>query len=403
MPVNKPYHIDIQHRLAKDYETVALVLQGGGALGAYQAGVVEGLMEAGIEPTWISGVSIGAINAAIIAGNPPATRLEKLRGFWNLITHDDVVPQVKLFEHPFWPQDFTNFDELQRAFHHSINAWQTLIFGQTGFFTPRPLPPSSQMKRDTAGSSWYDTAPLKASLEYFVDFDLINAKKMHFSVGAVNVANGNFRYFDNMTERICVEHVMASGALPPAFAPVKIGHDYYWDGGVVSNTPLEYLFDQDKRQDTLAFQIDLWSAKGRLPHNLLEVNLREKDIRYSSKTRHGTDKAIQEQKLRQTVYKLLEKLPKDFSSDAELKILREFSCTKVMNIIHLIYQSRAFESQAKDYEFSRQAMQDHWQAGLDDTRETLSQPSRLNRPSAEVGIVTHDIKRKNITKDARLK
>jgi len=397
--------LDLSERLLRDYDVVALILQGGGALGAYQAGVAEGLLQAGIEPTWISGISIGAFNAAIIAGNPPETRMAQLRKFWERIAEPATLPTNAV--HPFemmrdWLARFAaehHYDRL-RSLNHQANASQTLFTGQRGFFAPRPIPAAFQSKGTVEAISFYDTSPLKTTLEEFVDFDRINHGNMRFSVGAVNVATGNFTYFDSAKDTIRAEHVMASGALPPAFPPVEIDSEFYWDGGVVSNTPLEYVLGQEERQDTLVFQVDLWSAKGLMPRDMSEVYVRQKDIQYSSRTRHGTDGPLQLQALRRAVGRLAAKLPEEYLHLPELQALQEMACDKVMNVIQLIYQSRAFESQAKDYEFSPFTMREHWAAGLSDTKETLANPARLDRPHADVGIATHDIKRNHKKKAA---
>ncbi len=224
-------------------DRVALVLQGGGALGAYQAGVYQALHEAGIEPDWVSGVSIGAINAAIIAGNPPVRRLERLRAFWERIT-----------ERKIW--HYTPDGDLFRQMRNATSTWMTMAQGQPGFFSPHPVSPWLSLAGAKSATSHYDTAPLRETLAELVDFDRINAGPVRFAVGAVNVLTGNFTYFDSAEEQIGPDHVMASGALPPALPMVKIGTDHYWDGGIVSNTPLQHLLDQDGGLNTLVFQVD---------------------------------------------------------------------------------------------------------------------------------------------------
>src|SRR5215471_9480226 len=259
------------------FERIALVLQGGGALGAYQAGVYQALAEANLHPDWVAGISIGAINSALIAGNPAEKRVERLREFWEAIT----TP-------PFGVPDFYEpKGELARTLVYHASSLGALMGGAPDFFKPRVLPPFLYPDGTLEATSYYDVAPLRASLGRLVDFDLINAGAIRFSVGAVNIRSGNFVYFDNATHHIRPEHVIASGSLPPGFPPTEIEGECYWDGGLVSNTPLQWVLDSMPRQDTLAFQVDLWSARGELPRNLMESETRQKEIRYSSSTRLG--------------------------------------------------------------------------------------------------------------------
>jgi NTE family protein len=260
------------------FESVALVLQGGGALGAYQGGVYEALAETHIHPDWIAGISIGAINAAIIAGNAPESRVDRLREFWTQATSS--APW-------HWPSP----GDQTRNLVNQMNANFALACGASGFFCARPVTPWLQPGGTLEATSFYDTKALKRTLERLVDFDRLNAGMTRFSAGAVNVRTGNFVYFDNTTHTIGPEHVMASGALPPGFPAVEIEGEQYWDGGLVSNTPLQWMTETAPRRDTLAFQVDLWSARGDFPRNVLDVTTREKEIRYSSRTRAGTDQS----------------------------------------------------------------------------------------------------------------
>jgi len=377
----------------RDYEAIVLVLQGGGALGAYQCGVYEGLEAAGIQPDWFAGISIGAINAAILAGNAPERRLERLREFWQRIS----MPALPLPPEAFdwqrqWLDALPKFSPGQ-ALVNSLGAWTALLHGQTGFFVPRVPPPYAALPGRGA-TSFYSTAPLRATLEALVDFERINHPSApRFSVGAVNVRNGNFAYFDNRKMRIRVEHVLASGALPPAFAPVEIDGEQYWDGGLVSNTPLEYVLDSTPRLDMLALQVDLWSARGTLPRTLGDVLERQKDIQYSSRTRRGTDDAAERQRLRLALGELVALLPGKRMPAALAHAFDALTCTKILNIVHLIYRSKSYEEQYKDYAFGPQTMREHWAAGLADMRQTLARPQCLRRPAAEIGVATHDIHR----------
>lgn len=367
------------------FECVALVLQGGGALGAYQAGVYEALAEARIDPDWISGISIGAINAAIIAGNPPDSRLDRLREFWSKVTSGG--PWSYLGDASWGLAR----GDAARNLLNNMSAGLALASGAEGFFAARTLPPWLQPAGTVEATSFYDTSALRRTLERLVDFDRLNAGRTRFSVGAVNVRTGNFTYFDSTTHTIGPEHVMASGALPPGFPPIEIEGEYYWDGGVVSNTPLEWVANSEPRRDTLAFQVDLWSARGELPGNMLEVMTREKEIRYSSRTRAGTDQFKHVQSLRRAAASLLEKLPPDLRDSPEAKLLGTAADRKVYNVVQLIYRARNHEGHSKDYEFSRLSMQEHWRAGYHDARRTLRHPEVLQRPTNHEGVFTFDL------------
>jgi len=371
-----------QHLL---FEVVALVLQGGGALGAYQAGVYEALSEAGIYPNWIAGMSIGAINAAIIAGNAPNDRVDRLREFWTQVTSDGP-----------WPGagnacvDFARGDAMRQLLNQ-MSAGFAMASGARGFFKARLVPPWFHPPGTMDATSVYDTGELKRTLERLVDFDRINADGTRFSVGAVNVRSGNFAYFDNATHTIRPEHIMASGALPPGFPAVEIEGEHYWDGGLVSNTPLQWVVETEPRHDTLAFQVDLWSARGEFPRNIFDVMTREKEIRYSSRTRAGTDQFKHIQKLRHTLAGLLEKLPEELKNGPEAQLLGTVAERKVYNIVHLIYRAKNYEGHSKDHEFSRLSMEEHWRAGYHDARRTLRHPEVLKRPIDHAGVFTFDL------------
>ncbi len=374
---------------ALPYDVVALVLQGGGALGAYQAGVYEGLHEAGIRPNWVAGISIGALNAAIIAGSPVAERIERLRAFWETICATPVE----------WPAGEGLADAMPFAFdlrslHNAAAAMRALFQGQPGFFKPRFPPPFWSPFSGDAATSFYDTSPLVPTLQRFVDFDRLNGGDTRVSVGAVNVRTGNLVYFDTAERRLGPKHFMASGALPPGFPAVEIEGEHYWDGGMVSNTPLSRVLSGEPR-DTLTFQIDLWSAKGRVPYDLMELSSRQKDIQYSSRTRAITDHATRMQKMRQAIQRLLEELPEAAKDDPEIRAITEMARHRSYNIIHLIYQSKIHEGHSRDYEFGLCAMRAHWESGLEDIRRTLANPRRLDLPPPELGIVTHDIHRRD--------
>ena len=371
-----------QRSLPPHCAQVALVLQGGGALGAYQAGVYEALAERGYLPDWITGISIGAINGAIIAGNPPKLRVERLREFWELIT-DGIAAK------PLLDGDFA------RSIFNEWSALASITSGVDGFYSPR-MPPAWLQPWGTEGAlSFYDTAPLRATLERLIDFKLLNSKDVRFSVGAANIRKGNSVYFDSNERRIGPEHIMASAALPPGFPPVDIDGEHYWDGGVLSNTPLEHLLDVHRDENMLVFQVDLFSAQGSLPRNLLDVYERHKDILYSSRTRKNTNAARDAQKLRQAADRLYQKLPSKFKDDPDVVYIRDICASYgLISIVQLIYRDKYYETQAKDYEFSRVSMQEHWQTGLNDTRRTLNHENQWLKPPQDLEAVrTFDITR----------
>lgn len=367
------------------FECVALVLQGGGALGAYQAGVYEALAEAAIHPDWVAGVSIGAINSAIIAGNEPTERVAKLRAFWQEVTANPLLDWAAAVN------AFTPKGDLPRALFNQLSATYAVIAGAVGFFALRQPAPWLHPNGALESTSFYETKFLKSTLERLIDFDRINAAETRFSVGAVNVRTGNFVYFDNTTHTIRPEHVMASGSLPPGFPAIEIEGEYYWDGGLISNTPLEWVVEQGPRQDTLAFQVDLWSARGEFPRNLAEVVMRQKEIQYSSRTRANTDEFKRYQRARNTLASLLSKLPPDLLASEEARTLTSIADHKVYNLVQLIYRSKHYEGHSKDYEFSRLSMEEHWRAGYHDAVRTLRHPEALQRPRNQEGVSTFDL------------
>lgn len=361
-----------------------LVLQGGGALGAYQAGVYQALHETlhaqGHEPTWVAGISIGAINAALIAGNEPDRRIERLRTFWDRVSSELALPA---------PQDGGD----GRRWFNDVSAASVIAMGVPGFFRPRywPVAPFLDL---TDAPGVYDTAPLHETLRELVNFDLINDGRMHFSVGAVNVQTGNFDYFENFGERkreIGPEHVMASGALPPGFPPVKIGEEYFWDGGLVSNTPLQYVLDLEPRSDMTIVQVDLFSAMGTVPSTVAGALQREKDIRYSSRTRLNTDLTRRLDNLRAATARLLEKLPPELRDDPDARLLGTAARPGVVRVLHLINRGEDHESQSKDYEFSRATLNGHWDDGFDDATKSMQDPLWTGRDKLREGIVTYDL------------
>ncbi|HMK41575.1 MAG TPA: patatin-like phospholipase family protein [Methyloceanibacter sp.] len=362
-------------------EKTVLVLQGGGALGAYQAGAYEALEEAGEMPTWVAGVSIGAINSAIIAGNPPERRVEKLRAFWEGVS--SWLPGRPL----------SNDDNSRRAFNETSAALAALS-GVPGFFSPRVPPAVLSPQGTRAAISIYDTAPLKDTLCELIDFDLLNSGSVRLSVGAVNVLTGNHQYFDTKEQRIAPDHVMASGALPPGFPPIEIDGEPFWDGGLVSNTPLQQVLEHSgPRENMCIFQIDLFSARGGMPDNLFEVPQREKEIRYSSRTRLNTDIFCELQAMRRAIRHLRGKLPAEFDDNPHWQLLDRLSCDAAVTIVQLIHRRAAYWTESNDYEFSRYSIDEHWQAGRADVLRTLNHPAWKNRTPPEDGVRVFDLTR----------
>jgi NTE family protein len=360
-----------------------LVLQGGGALGSYQAGAYQALCHHDFEPEWVAGISIGAVNAAIIAGNAREKRVDRLKEFWEMVSSP-------VSWNPVTPGDRA------RSVFNETSAALIATFGVPGFFTPR-IPPAPFWPHGSPQSqSYYDTAPLKQTLERLVDFDRINDLKTRLSVGAVGVTSGNFRYFDNfqfrkLGKRIGPEHIMASGALPPGFPSIEIEGEHYWDGGIASNTPLDYVLDEELNRDLIIFQVDLFSARGLLPESLLEAAEREKDIRFSSRTRMNTDKNRQIHNARMMVRDLIGKLPDSLKNDPSVEWLRNASKENTVTVVHLIYRSKNYESSSKDYDFSRVGMVEHWRAGERDVHLSMRHKEWLERPQSGETMVTYDL------------
>ncbi len=370
-----------------NFDCIALLLQGGGALGAYQGGVYQALAEANLHPNWVAGISIGAINAALIAGNAPEHRVDKLRAFWDMVTAspltlNSVPPHL-----------------IKGDFAHSLvnqfSALGALVGGAPKFFVPRFPPPYLQPPGSPEATSFYDTSTLRSTLENLVDFDRINAVTeagaMRFSVGAVNVRTGNFAYFDNTRDKISPLHVMASGALPPGFPAVEIEGEQYWDGGLVSNTPLQWVLGERPRRDTLAFQIDLWNARGEVPGDLTASSVRQKEIQFSSRTRAATSGFRHEQTIRRAAFKLLQQVPDTLRDTPEFRLLAGEADEAVYNLVHLIYRAKTYEGTSKDYEFSRRTMMEHWQSGYNDAVRTLRHPEVLHRPDNAEGLKIFDL------------
>jgi NTE family protein len=352
-------------------DCVALVLQGGGALGSYQAGVIEGLATTGIDIDWVAGISIGAVNAAIFAGNPPEKRVEKLTAFWDMVTGS--LPSF-----PIYPDDHV------REWLHEWSAGFVMMAGVPGFFTPRPITPMFAVPGTPEALSFYDSAPLKKTLDTLVDWDLLNNGPVRLSVGAVDVESGNFNYFDTSQTRIDARHIMASGALPPGLPAIEIDGRLWWDGGLVSNTPLSHVLD-NQRGSLLAFQIDLFpAAAAELPRTIMDVAAREKEIRFSSRSRQISDQVIRLRQDREAVRKVLAKLPAEMHNDPDVVDLAARSAEDPVNLVHLIYRANAWEGGSRDFEFSARTMREHWRAGHEAVAETMAN-ARLVAENIETG------------------
>ncbi len=361
-------------------ERTVLVLQGGGALGAYQAGAYEALSEAGYEPAWIAGISIGAINGAIIAGNVRQNRVPRLRQFWEM-TSSSLLAR-------------TPFGETRsRSLMNEAAADWGMAFGINGFFKPRIpclLFGGHSLPEEV---SFYDTSPLRNTLNELVDFSYLNSRGApRLSVGAVDVQSGNFAYFDARNEKLTADHVMASGALPPGFPPVLIDGRYYWDGGLVSNTPLDYVMEySDPEGDLCIFQVDVFNASGEAPKSIPEINAREKDIRFSSRTRFNSDHVRVLHELRFEARQLLESLPEELSGTEHARRLARISREATITVAHIIRRDTRYETGSKDYEFSRQSVEEHWELGRKSVHQGIRSRTWSNRSRPEGGFQVFDL------------
>ncbi|MGQ0567876.1 MAG: patatin-like phospholipase family protein [Gemmobacter sp.] len=355
---------------------ITLVFQGGGALGAYQAGVYEALHERGIEPDWIIGTSIGAINAAIIAGNAPEDRLDKLKAFWARVRHPS--PVTALSSLPFLGSTFA--------------AMNAITSGIPGFFTPNAmafLGPKMPLGPDDAG--YYSTEPLAHTLADLVDPALFAHQAPRLTVGAANVSSGEMRYFDSAKETLSLRHVMASGALPPAFPAVRIDGELYWDGGILSNTPVEAVFDDNPRRSGIVFAVHLWRRQGEEPRSIWDVANREKDLQYASRAVSHIKRQRQIHRLRHVISQLLDKLPQDAMLDNETRALAAYGCRTQMHVVRLLAPRLKNEDHTKDVDFSPRSIDTRWQAGLADMRAALAEQPWRGQHDPHEGFVLHDM------------
>jgi len=369
------------------FERVALVLQGGGALGAYQAGVYQAIHEANIEVHWICGTSIGGINGALIAGNPPERRVERLREFWETVTK----PPVKLPNIPWFTELPWNGNGHARYWTNKMSAFSTMVHGAPGFFTPRPFPPVNAAAESPDLVSYYDLTPLKETLTRLVDFDLLNTEPPRFTALATNVRTGAPVYFDNREQKIAVGHILASASLPPNFPPTEIDGEYYWDGAVVSNSPMQFVVDNRGRYTALVFQVDLWDAHGEVPLDIPSAYLRTMEIHSASRINISLEDIQKMQKFRHALRRFLDELPEQCQDDPEVKFLSEQARLKVATIVQLKYQAHKYETANKMYEFSRTGMEEHWQAGYEDTKAAFREPGVLELPDVSEGARIFDV------------
>ena len=371
------------------FERVALVLQGGGALGAYQAGVYQAIHEAHIDVHWLCGTSIGAINGALIAGNPPEKRVERLRDFWETVTAPPItIPNLPWFTDLPW-----NGNGHARSWTSKMSAFGTMIHGAPGFFTPRPFPPVNSAAERPDLVSYYDITPLKETLSRLVDFKLLNAEPMRFTALATNVRTGARACFDNREQTITEAHVMASSSLPPSFPATEIDGEYFWDGGVLSNSPMQHVVDNRGRHTALVFQVDLWDENGDVPLDIPSANLRAMEIHSASRINVSLDQYRNMQKFRHALRRFLDQLPESCQDDPDVQFLSEKARVKVATIVQLKYQSNKFETAGKMFEFSRLSMEEHWEAGYNDTKVALGEPAVFELPDSEEGARIFDVHR----------
>lgn len=354
---------------------VVLVLQGGGALGSYQAGVYQALQEAGVEPDWIVGTSIGAINASLIAGNSPQDRLLRLREFWNRVQRAHQ-----------W-----DLRGVLPGFADKWSYWTTLTQGIPGFFMPNPLAHAGDfypLGPDHAG--YYSTAPLEATLSELVDFDLINRGKPRLTVGAAHVRSSQMTYFDSRRCKLDVKHIMASGALPPAFPAVRVDGELYWDGGILSNTPTEVVLDDNPRRDSLIFNVHLWNPLGAEPGTMAEVLNRHKDVQYSSRIASQITRHQQTHRLRHVINELAARLPQAERDRPEVRELMGYGCQTRMHIVQLLAPQLDYEDHTKDVDFSPAGIKQRWDAGYAHTKAVLAREPWVGQFDSLSGVILHD-------------
>jgi NTE family protein len=355
-------------------EQVVLVLQGGGALGAYQAGVYQALMEGGIEPDWVIGTSIGAINGAIIAGNAPANRVTRLREFWDGVGRKSALDQL-------WPSSI---------FGNPLANLSTIVSGIPGFFTPNPQAiwgPTFPLGIEKA--SYYSTEPLKETLGRLIDFEHLGRRHVRLSVGAVNVRTSEMRYFDSRAMPLAAAHVMASGALPPAFPAITIDGESYWDGGIYSNTPIEVVLDDVPRRNSLIFSVNVWQPSGEHPTTLQQVMARHKDIQFASRGKSHVARQAQIHRLRHVVRELANRLPPEVRADPAVQDLAEYGCGTLMHLVRLLSPRLDGEDHTKDIDFTPAGVRARRQAGHADAMRMIERAPWHQAADPIEGVIEH--------------
>lgn len=363
----------------KSFDRIVYLLQGGGALGAYQVGVIKHLLEKNYLPDWIIGTSIGAINSAIIAGNHPNDRILKMEQFWKKIATNMPDP----------PDTLNNifFERLQ----HFLSAQISQTFGQPGFYRPRIFNPWLSFDSTTDKLSYYDTSDLRDTLCQFINFDLLNEKKVRLSIAAVHIATGQLTYFDNTKMEITPDHVMASGALPPGFPAITINDRMYWDGGVHSNTQVNLLFRDNLPIRSLCFMVHLFDSYGTRPTRMDDVYKRQKDISYSSRHREAIEIYRYVHNLRRAIHTLSQYLPDDKKNNSEIKKLIEYGQEGVIHLVRFHYKGKLSDLSSKDFEFSLPSVREHINNGYHDAVKHLLDPPWYKPHSEDEGVIIHEL------------
>ncbi|MCU6432825.1 patatin-like phospholipase family protein [Undibacterium sp. Jales W-56] len=371
-------------------ETV-LILQGGGALGAYQAGVYEQLHAHDFQLDWLIGTSIGAINCALIAGNPPETRVQRLQAFWQSLSPPVQPDQAWSIFSP-WLQQWGSAADAWNSWKNSSETLGTLTNGVPGFFKPRVGAGwDLNAKVPLNQNSFYDTGPLKETLKKYIDFDYLNQGHIRLSVCAVEINSGQIKTFDSSKQRIGPEHIMASGALPPGFPPVAIEGKMYWDGGIYSNTPLEVFLEDTVERDALCFMVDLWDPTEAAPQTMNAAMARYKSIQYASRSKEQLETRQRIQNLQKAIRHLTDHLSVAERKKPEVQELIKMGCEHTINVVHLIMKALPEDQYFKDIDFSSETIQKRWQAGLHDATRALKHKAWLQPLPAHAGLVIHEL------------
>jgi NTE family protein len=359
---------------------IALVLQGGGALGAYQAGIYQALHENNLAPDWVIGTSIGAINAALIAGNPPETRLSRLTQFWDRISHRDSV-------------DMERVSDETRHYNTLLATIDATVRGVPGFYSPRmfsPFPLGMTVPAEMA--SFYDTSPLAATLSELIDFDYLNADGgIRLTVNAVKVTSGQLVSFDSEKQTLKTEHIMASGALPPGFPAIRIDGELYWDGGLYSNTPLETVLNDSLQVDTLCFMVDLWNATGPEPTSLEHVQTRQKDVMFASRSQRHIENYLKTHEMQHTIRELYARIPDKLKTSDDKKMMAALGCDTTIHIVRLPYGGQDWHMASKDINFSKGSLEWRWEQGYNDAKRAIEQADWLSSVDNHTGIIVHEL------------